>query len=71
MINKATRLQYNSERSILNGVTYKVLKVGKVNVTLEPEYSTKLIGLPTFRQPFNIRLADLLKAIEQNIYSII
>lgn len=69
-VKKGDVITYHSQVSILNGVDYQVKRIGKINVTLEPLYSPKLIGLPMYRQPFNINLNDLNQAIEANIYTI-
>ena len=71
MITKETKLTYHNERSCLDNVVYQVNKIGSKNVTLEPVHGQKaLIGLPTFRQPFNIAVNDLNEGIKEGIYSI-
>jgi len=68
---RGVKLTYHNERSCLNGVIYEVKRVNKNATTLEPVYGqSALIGLPTFRQAFNIANADLLAGIEAEIYTI-
>lgn len=68
---KEMKLQYHNERSILNNCIYTIIKIGKKNATLAPDYNIKLVGLPSFRQPFNIDIVDLENAIKEGIYTII
>lgn len=68
---KGTQLTFHNERSSLNNVVYQINKAGTKKITLEPVYGQKqLIGLPTFRQPFNIDVNDLNEAIKEGIYTI-
>jgi hypothetical protein len=70
-IKKNTILTYNSNKSMLNGVKYKVLSAGVKQVKLEAVYGqAQLTGFPTLRQPFNISITDLQEAIKENIYTI-
>lgn len=69
-LSKESILVYHSDRSILNDVRMKILRIGKRSVTLEPLTGQKqLIGLPTLRQPFNVMTVDLFEAIECGIYT--
>jgi hypothetical protein len=71
MPGKGVKLTYHNERSILDGVIYEVKRINKNATTLEAVHGQpSLIGLPTFRQPFNISNSDLLDGIETGIYSI-
>lgn len=64
--------RYNNEMSCLDGVKYKVTRLGAKKATLEPLHGQReLIGLPTFRQPFNIGIEDFKAGIEASIYSLI
>lgn len=68
---KGVKLTYHNERSCLDNVIYQVIRVNKNATTLEVVYGqSALIGLPTFRDPFNIRNADLLDGINAGIYTI-
>lgn len=70
-IKKGMRVVYHNERSCLDNVIYNVTKVGSKKITLEPVYGQPaLIGLPTFRAPFNIDSNDLQAAITEGIYTI-
>lgn len=70
-VKKGCKLTYHNERSCLNNVIYEVIRMGSKNITLEPIYGqSALIGLPTFRQPFNIAANDLQEAIAEGIYTI-
>jgi hypothetical protein len=68
---KGVKLTYHNERSCLDNVVYSVIRTNKNSTTLEAVYGqSALTGLPTFRQPFNIRNADLLAGIDAGIYTI-
>ena len=70
-IKKGCKLTYHNEMSCLDNVIYAVTRIGSKNITLEPIYGqSALIGLPTFRQPFNINAKDLQAAITEGIYTI-
>lgn len=62
---------FNSARGSLNGVKYTVIRTGAKTTTLEPVHGQpQLIGLPLSRQPFQIKTADLIEAIQQGIYTV-
>jgi len=72
VLNKQTKLIYHNQFSCLDNVTYEIKRIGNKYITLEAVYGqSQLIGLPTFRQPFNIAVNDLMAGIEAKIYTLI
>jgi hypothetical protein len=62
---------YHSGISCLNGVKYRVIRTGAKKTTLSPVHGqSQLIGMPTFREPFQIATADFIAGIAESIYTL-